>query len=149
MSLRLGITVNKKKGTRHCNRFDSTLNRSVVARLKRLAHRGANGIQVHIGCTCQQRRFVDQASRSVAILKKSTAFVIFLIGSLGNALTEHQPSACNFTFIPGCHDIAPIAKDKMKVIGKNGKAKQVNAEGGGELLQIFFDPNLAMIEILA
>jgi len=63
--------------------------------------------------------------------------------------TEHQPSACNFTVIPGCDDIGPSAQDEMEVIGKNRKAKQVDAEGGCELLQIFLDPNLAMIEILA
>jgi len=37
----------------------------------------------------------------------------------------------------------------MKVIEKDRVAEQINAEVGGELLQITFNPNLTMIEILS
>ena len=37
----------------------------------------------------------------------------------------------------------------MKVVGQDRIAEQINTKGRGELLQIQFDPNLAMIKILA
>jgi len=37
----------------------------------------------------------------------------------------------------------------MKVVGQDRIAEQINAKGRSELLQIHFDPNLAMIKILA
>jgi len=35
----------------------------------------------------------------------------------------------------------------MKVVGQDRIAEQINAEGGGEMLHITFNPNLTMIEI--
>jgi len=35
----------------------------------------------------------------------------------------------------------------MKVIGKDRKAKQIDAKGSGESVKVFFDANLSMIKV--
>jgi len=60
---------------------------------------------------------------------------------------EHQPAPGDLTVIPSCNNISPSAEDQMKVVGQDRIAEQINAEGGGEMLHITFNPNLTMIEI--
>lgn len=52
---------------------------------------------------------------------------------------EHQPAPRNFAVIAWCDDIGKGAQDKMEVICKDCKAKQVDAERGSELLKVWFD----------
>ncbi len=60
-----------------------------------------------------------------------------------------QPTPRQFAVVPSGDDIGARAKDQMKVIRKDRKSKQVDPKSGGELLQVFFDPNLSVIKILA
>ena len=62
---------------------------------------------------------------------------------------EHQPAPGDLSVIPSRNNIRPSAKYQMKVVGQDRIAEQINTKGRGELLQIQFDPNLAMIKILA
>jgi len=72
-----------------------------------------------------------------------------MVGPHGHALAQQQhPSTGDLFIAPSRHDIRPDTKNQVEVVWQDRKADQVDPETGGELTQIAFDPDLAMIEVL-
>src|SRR5690554_5254948 len=65
-----------------------------IARFGGFGHRGADGIEVHVGRTCEQTRFIEKELRPKSPFKEVTADLVLSVTAPGDVLrqTPHVPA---------------------------------------------------------